>query len=1244
MKGDFTRSTFRPKRHYRSVRMQQGRVQLDADWNEQADILLHRLEKGMRDLIGPSGGSSDQAGFRIVSGGDGIAGNDFRILTGRYYVDGILCENDIETTLRSQEDREIAYANPADVIESTGWYLVYLDVWDRHITAIEDDKLRELALGGADTTSRYQTLWQVRCEPIGSADDVPDPGQLPPPGQRIRTTTGTLSVDTTKEQPDNYLYRVEVHESGVLNPGDDVSTTATFKWSRDNGAVVARVAENSGTGKEITVLGGARQFAANDWVEIVTEANDLEGYPGSIRNIVEINGNVIELNEPHGLTNSELTELSPVKIRRWDVDLQQEDAVAVQPIGSTPIKLENGIEIRFTPGEYKSGDYWYFPIRTNDLDGINSPQNMDAHGIEHGVAHLAVVHYDEATDTLLVDRDLRSRYVAPGEELGLVYGGGDGQVTPRGELLPEPLIVYVAGYLPTSAIKARFLMSGPGLLYANQTDANASQNGATTVTIVPEPDGRVRCYWRVEDDAEGLVPVVMADLIDENEDPVGNTLAFHAWLSNADRVRFYLNKRAQDAMLSNAEEATVQEAVDNLFNSAAILHRVGGDGQSGKPNTKLAEPLQVRIANGQWDQGVNGPRVIFKRIAGGGMLTAVGSAEEVDELEPDPDPDTGIFACEWRIGDSDSEVDPQVVEAYMYFSEDVATPVTRLGFTASVSQASEVAYGNGNNSSVATVAEGLDDLYEHATRLHYVEGDGQVAVRGEVLPHQLVVELSGYTPAASGKEVEFKIGDGVTSVGILYDGDPTDGGTPSGKTLTITTDTSGRAKCYWKPLDTESTGHPVDNADVVIPAVTATLVEDTSRVITFNAWLSNADRTRFALTNRARDAMISTAEQASVQEAVDQLFESAAILHYVGGDGQSARPNTKLAEPLQVRISNGQWDQGVNGPRVIFKRITGGGMLTAVGSAEEIDELEPDPDPDTGIFACEWRIGGSDSEVDPQVVEAYMYFSEDVTTPVTRLGFTASVSQASELAYSNNDHNSAVATVAQGLDDLYEQATRLHYVKGDGQVAVRGEVLPHQLVVELSGYTPAAGGKEVEFKIGDGATSVGILYDGDPTDGGTPSGKTLTITTDTSGRARCYWKPLDTESTDHPIDNADVVIPAVTATLVEDTSRVITFNAWLSNADRARFSLTSRAKEAMETGDEARSVQQGLDALFKNAAILHYVSGDGQSGRAGQPLDYSLQVRIGDGTWTGTPAPNVRFVADPGSGTLTTSIQTDPVT
>ena len=56
MKGDFTRSTFKPEKHYSGVRMQQGRVQLDADWNEQIDITAHRTEAEAVDVIGGCGG------------------------------------------------------------------------------------------------------------------------------------------------------------------------------------------------------------------------------------------------------------------------------------------------------------------------------------------------------------------------------------------------------------------------------------------------------------------------------------------------------------------------------------------------------------------------------------------------------------------------------------------------------------------------------------------------------------------------------------------------------------------------------------------------------------------------------------------------------------------------------------------------------------------------------------------------------------------------------------------------------------------------------------------------------------------------------------------------------------------------------------------------------------------------------------------------------------------------------------
>ena len=66
MKGDFTRSTFRSEKHYSSVRMQQGRVQLDADWNEQGDIAAHRDEVATLDVIGESGGSRQTAGFALA--------------------------------------------------------------------------------------------------------------------------------------------------------------------------------------------------------------------------------------------------------------------------------------------------------------------------------------------------------------------------------------------------------------------------------------------------------------------------------------------------------------------------------------------------------------------------------------------------------------------------------------------------------------------------------------------------------------------------------------------------------------------------------------------------------------------------------------------------------------------------------------------------------------------------------------------------------------------------------------------------------------------------------------------------------------------------------------------------------------------------------------------------------------------------------------------------------------------------
>ncbi|MEQ8163551.1 MAG: DUF6519 domain-containing protein, partial [Smithellaceae bacterium] len=59
MKGDFTRLTFDRKKHYRGVLMQQGRVQLDSDWNEQVQIAEHRYSTFLGDFVGQSGAPAE---------------------------------------------------------------------------------------------------------------------------------------------------------------------------------------------------------------------------------------------------------------------------------------------------------------------------------------------------------------------------------------------------------------------------------------------------------------------------------------------------------------------------------------------------------------------------------------------------------------------------------------------------------------------------------------------------------------------------------------------------------------------------------------------------------------------------------------------------------------------------------------------------------------------------------------------------------------------------------------------------------------------------------------------------------------------------------------------------------------------------------------------------------------------------------------------------------------------------------
>ena len=179
MKGDFSRIRLSKKReqekNYRKVLSQQGRVLTDADWNDYVDIKDNYDTKSLRDILGGNGIPSEQKNSFKIEPVEANS-NRYKIGKGRIYVDGILVENfsNVEAfsaqpdmggqpylpTFFNKENQPVSEAIPNP--KEPGIYLAYLDVWDRHITYLEDSDIQESALGGLDTTTRVQNVWQVK--------------------------------------------------------------------------------------------------------------------------------------------------------------------------------------------------------------------------------------------------------------------------------------------------------------------------------------------------------------------------------------------------------------------------------------------------------------------------------------------------------------------------------------------------------------------------------------------------------------------------------------------------------------------------------------------------------------------------------------------------------------------------------------------------------------------------------------------------------------------------------------------------------------------------------------------------------------------------------------------------------------------------------------------------------------------------------------------------------------------------
>ena len=350
--------------------------------------------------------------------------------------------------------------------------IIYLDVWLRHITALNDPQIREIALGGPDTATRTQVVWQVGILPLSirpgdreklaqlraqrtdlqtrlaavlasggdstelvrklasvngeiaaleagaTPESITCDSEIPAWNQHVAASAGKLAARTAStpattdlcqlppragyQRTENQLYRVEIHQGGPRG-------TATFKWSRDNGSVATSVESVAGLNVSVSSIGPDETlgFAANQWVELIDDSTELAGVPGALLQIEHVpsgSRTITMRTTPPAVDRTR----SPI-LRRWDQSgpTASDDGVAITG-GWQP--LEDGVEVQFSEGPFRTGDYWLVPARvaTGDvewprLSSDDQPEALPPRGVTHHFSRLALVELDRESVRVTAD-------------------------------------------------------------------------------------------------------------------------------------------------------------------------------------------------------------------------------------------------------------------------------------------------------------------------------------------------------------------------------------------------------------------------------------------------------------------------------------------------------------------------------------------------------------------------------------------------------------------------------------------------------------------------------------------------------------------------------------------------------------------------------------------------------------------------------------------------------------------------
>ncbi|MDJ0716955.1 MAG: DUF6519 domain-containing protein, partial [Prochloraceae cyanobacterium] len=205
MKGDFTRLTFDSKKHYNSVRMQQGRLQLDSDWNEQVDIQNYLRRAQILASIGSDSGvpsynpktkkpRTDSFELKIIPRDQKQIGEDLQIAPGHLYIGGTLCELELGTPFTAiikEPDGENIKVEVSSLVVDGRKFEEYQ--W-LEVVPESQDKIYQIKQKGVDLEKRLLTLTDFSKSTTDKATD-----------QQTEQNLGTIKLRrllTYKTQPD----------------------------------------------------------------------------------------------------------------------------------------------------------------------------------------------------------------------------------------------------------------------------------------------------------------------------------------------------------------------------------------------------------------------------------------------------------------------------------------------------------------------------------------------------------------------------------------------------------------------------------------------------------------------------------------------------------------------------------------------------------------------------------------------------------------------------------------------------------------------------------------------------------------------------------------------------------------------------------------------------------------------------------------------------------------------------------